>query len=587
MKTTIRQASYISDDPHLIRLRIGLVIFFSGALLIFTLLTADALRLRETFANVARSAPRAIIDQKILQVDPPCGALGGIAIDHMEAVGNWQAGLGNGAVSATLTIVPGTNGQAIRLSYNLGTTPGAYVQLRRDFGPTLNLSAGDHLRFFHKGTTTNTLEVGLTSDAGENYFGSGWKEATQVPWWTYATWDFQDFRKDDTEPYPDFSKVKAIFISVAKKDDDVGGIGSITIDELQYLKIATRTVPSGFELLTVVPPITQQAALWVGTQQQASGLPRSWPEEYQQDSTKDFAWLYDIALELIVLSEMDMPRANQLVTTMHNLQNADGSWFVGYHFSTTLPITTTKPVGANAWMVYSLMRYFLESGSQAARQDALEGAAWLAARQRPDGSLPGELKQPPDTGAPTEANLDAWWAFQATGYYTQADNLKGFLLNEVWDDSMGRFKSSGNTYPPRDRYQIFLDNQTWGAAFLHAVGRDMDARRALSYARWTLSATSSDGSICGFDGAGPFSVWNEGTLQYIAAHGENSQYYWGQMAGQQSSADGLPGSPDEFRGYTVWLTRMRGVAPTSWLYFAGTGGPFYVTQRVFLPTVRK
>ena len=166
-----------------------------------------------------------------------------------------------------------------------------------------------------------------------------------------------------------------------------------------------------------------------------------------------------------------------------------------------------KPIGASAWAVYALARYAVTSGSVMAYTDAREGAGWLAGLQRADGSLPGELVNPPDNGAPTEANLDAWWAFQATGYTAQANKLRGFLLSEVWDTSMGRFKSSGNTYP--SRYQIYLDNQTWGAAFLHAVGRDQDARRALSYAHWTLATTSSDGYICGFDGAGPFSVWNE------------------------------------------------------------------------------
>jgi hypothetical protein len=275
------------------------------------------------------------------------------------------------------------------------------------------------------------------------------------------------------------------------------------------------------------------------------------------------------------LSETDLPRAKKLARKLHELQNTDGYWYAGYNSSTAQPIDITKkPVGANAWIIYALTRYYLKSGNQPAYQDALEGAAWLAGLQRPDGSLPGEFKDPPDNSAPTEANLDAWWAFHITKYKTQARHLRKFLLGQVWDSAMGRFKSSGTTYPPRDRYGIFLDNQTWGAAFLHAIHRDSDAWRALSYARWTLATRSSNGSNCGFDGAGPFSAWNEGTLQYVAVHGKRSQYYWRQMVSQQASNGGLPGSPDEFQGYIVWLTRMHGVAPTSWLYFAGTGGPF-------------
>ena len=62
----------------------------------------------------------------------------------------------------------------------------------------------------------------------------------------------------------------------------------------------------------------------------------------------------------------------------------------------------------------------------------------------------------------------------------------------------------------------------------------------------------------------------------MAAHGENSQYYVDRMIAQQADDGGLPGSPDNFAGfasYKEWLTRMHGVTPTAWLYFAGTGWP--------------
>ena len=574
MKTSNKSAGAMSFSSILARLCIGLAALLGGLLLAFVLLILNALTGREAFAGVAHSLPGEGPAQVIQSVDPPCGTLDGITIDSMEEVGDWYVMMGNGAISATLTTVTGCTDQAVQLSYNLGVTSGAWVQLRHDFDPPLDLSAGDHLRFFHRGTTTNTLEVGLVSITDENYFGSSWNEATHVPWWTYAMWDFQDFRKDD-QPFPDFSQVKAIFISVVKTDNDVGGLGSFTVDELQYLNVASRTVPSDFECVTANPTVTQQAATWVAGQQQPSGLLKSWQEE-----PADYAWLYDQALGLIVLCETDLHRAQQLATTLHSLQNDDGSWYAGYHYSTTLPITITKPVGANAWTVYALSYYYLKSCDPTAYQDAKEGAGWLASLQRPDCSLPA---LPGETTAPTEPNLDAWWAFQATGYQTQADCLRDFLLNQVWDSDMGRFKSSPDTY------QIFLDNQTWGAAFLQAVGREADARRALSYARWTLATTSSDGSICSFDGAGPFSVWNEGTLQYVAARGENSPYYWEQMASQQAPDGGLPNSPDDFRGYIVWLSRWHGVAPTSWLYFAGTCGPFPHASHccVFLPLIMK
>jgi len=579
MSTLDKSAGVTSLGLAVAGLRIGLAALFGGLLLAFVLWMVNALVGKEASASVVRSLPVARSSPVVQSVDPPCGTLDGITIDPMEAVGDWYVMMGNGAVSATLATAVGYAGQAVQLKYNLGVTPGAWVQLRRDFDPPLDLSAGDHLRFFHQGTTTNTLEVGLVvSDT--NYFATPWRKAAHVPWWAYITWDFRDFCMDD-QLCPDVSQVQAIFISVKKSDeDDSGGFGSFTVDELQYLDIAGRDVPAGFEGVTAALTVTQQAAAWVADQWEDAGLLKSWHEE-----SADFAWLYDQALGLIVLSETDPGRAKQLATTLHNLQNDDGSWYAGYHYNATSPIsrthwiTTATPVGANAWTVYSLVYYFWKSGDTMAYQDALEGATWLSDLQRADGSLPA---LPGETTAPTEPNLDAWWAFQATGYRTQAIRLQNFLMSKVWDSGMGRFKASP------DSYQIFLDNQTWGAAFLQAVGREEDARKALSYARWTLAAASSDGLICGFDGAGPFSVWNEGTLQYIAAQGENSRYYWDQVVRQQASDGGLPGSPDTFQGHTVWLARWHGIAPTSWLYFAGTCGPFpHPRCRIYLPTLLK
>lgn len=496
---------------------------------------------------------------------PPCEVLGGSSIDHLDAVGAWQVSAGNGAISATLTTTVGYAGQALRLDYNLGTNPGAWVQLRRDFNPALDLSAADQVRFWHHGTLTNTLEIGLVSAADQNYFASSWNEAAQVPWWTYATWDLQDFRQAG-QSITNTGQVKALFISVVKTAAGVGGAGSFTVDELQAVNVVSRSVPAGFDTLTVPATPVQKAALWIAARQQPGGLLKSWQEE-----GADLAWLYDQALGLLVLSDTDPVRADSLASKLISLQNTDGSWYFGYHYLTGLPIDTPKDIGPIAWLVYALKHYALKSGDSAADQAAWQGAAWLTTQQKSDGRL-ADI---------TEWNLDTWWAFQSTGHAQAADRLRDYLLTQVWDDRLGRFKSSANTY------QIFLDNQTWGAAFLKAQGREVDARRALSYARRLLTVQSNTGNLCGFDGAGPFSVWNEGTLQYVAERGENSQTYFDQVVSQQAPDGGVPNSPDDFLGYIVWLSRWHGVAPTAWLYFAGTGGPFAAIQRGFLPLVSK
>jgi hypothetical protein len=526
-------------------------------------------------------------------VDPPCGVLDGALIDDMDEIDGWQASHSPGASVSLPSLVPGHTGQAIQIDYDLGSTTGAYVQLRHDFISPINLSGGDHLRFWYRGTTTNTLEVGLVSKVDDgylNYFSTPWPNVTHVGWWTYGTWDLQDFRKGDTEPLPNLSQISAIFISVVKSKGDVGGIGSFAVDDIEYVEVATRTVPSDFEPVLIPPAVSQAAAACIAGLQRSGGLLQSWQEDYPAHADRDFAWLYDQALGLLVLADADPARAGHLAAALDGLQNADGSWYNGYHFLTGGPVdTTSRPVGANAWAVYALLRYAQVSGDPVARQAGLRGAAWLAEQQRPDGSLPGEVIASPDPTAPTETVLDAWWAFQAAGYAAQADRAHAFLVSQAWEPAMGRFLSSGSSYPPREKYGIYLDNQTWGAAFLHALGRDDDARRALSFARWTLATLSSDGAVCGLDGSGPFSVWNEGTLQYVAAGGENSTTYAAQVIAQQAPDGCLPGSPEPYtvRAYRVWLTPMHGVVPTAWLYLAGTGGPFRDTHRAWLPLVAK
>jgi len=585
METTVTFPETVEISLTSLMLRLGRDVLARAALAALLVFVVSGSTAREASADAPNPGSVGGWHEAATPVDPPCGMPSGTSIDPMEQIGDWQASWGNGAISASLSVVPGLNGQALQLNYNLGTATGAWVQLRRNFNPALNLSSGDHLRFYYQGTRRNTLEVGLTSRDGGNYFASAWNSVTHVPWWTYATWDYQDFLQGDQQPFPDFGAVAAIFISVANKGGEAGGAGSLIVDELQYLNVADRAIPTGYEQATVPPAVLRKAALWVAARQQPRGLLQSWQEEYLQDPSKDFAWLYDQALGLIVLSETDLPKADRLADAVHTLQDPGGWWYGGYHFTSMQPATAVKPVGANAWMVYALMRYYQRSGSQTARQDALEGAAWLATLQRSNGSLPGQVITVQDNGAPTEGNLSGWWAFQATGYRSQADRLKTYLTEQAWASSMGRFLSSGASYPPRGRYEILLDNQTWGASFLHAIGRDEDARRALSYARWTLLVDPPRHGMCGFGGSGPFSIWNEGTLQYVVAHGENSQYYVDQIIAQQAADGGVPGSPDDYAGYKEWLTTMHGVAPTSWLYFAGTGGPFLGARHVFLPMI--
>jgi hypothetical protein len=121
-----------------------------------------------------------------------------------------------------------------------------------------------------------------------------------------------------------------------------------------------------------------------------------------------------------------------------------------------------------------------------------------------------------------------------------------------------------------------MDVNTWPSAFVRYPSVDDPVRGtdALGFIRRTMVTRSDDGSVCGFDGMGPLSVWNEGTAQFVAAGGPDAAYFSGQLLAQQHPDGSMPASPDNWSSPFGWLSTWSGLAPTSWLYFALTGRPF-------------
>jgi len=351
--------------------------------------------------------------------------------------------------------------------------------------------------------------------------------------------------------------VSAFFVSVVKDPvDDAGGQGRLAIDNLNATDVISRTVPVTFETVTTNVTASRAAVNWLATQQQAIGLLKSWQEE-----SVCTAHTYDQALALLVFSrEKRWSEADALVEGLAQAQNGDGSWYKSYDCNDSgyTCVHCHKWEGDIAWAVYALSRYIALGGIHPQAVTARNQAAgWLKTRINPvDGCLLIDH---------TEGTLDAWWALQAAGpeYRNEADRIKTCLLTYYWDENMGRFKGGRNWWQP------YLDNQTWGAAFLKAVGEEEKARRALSYAREVLVLPAQGGQLLGFDGqAGPWSVWNEGTGQYVAVGGEGADDFLLELLAQQRADGAMPGSPDEFSGGGVWTARWHGVAPTAWLYNA-------------------
>ena len=480
--------------------------------------------------------------------------------------------------TGTVGTIAGYTDTALQLHYDLGSADHNWAQVRCDFEPSLDLSAYDHLRFDWRGDpgAANSLEVGLIDQVGttQRIFGRGYHHATHRDWWGQLVVPF-NFLSPWTEGTTfDASRVVAFILSVVKDGpDDTGGMGRIAIDNLSAYNVVSRTIPADFSPTLTHTVAATSAAQWLASQQQETGLLKSWAEE-----PTCAAHTYDQALALLVFSREGLwTQADALARALAQAQNDDGSWFKSYDCDdSNLPcVHCHKWEGDIAWAIYALSRYIALGGTHPQARTAMnDGAAWLATRLGPDGCLVIDH---------TEGTIDAWWALQAAGqdYREEADQLKGCLLTYYWDDVMGRFKGG------QDWQQPYLDNQTWSSAFLRAVGRGEDARRALSYAYQVLRLPARGGPLFGLDGqGGPWSVWNEGIGQYAAAGGEKATAFVHEILAQQRSDGALPSSPDNFAGGGVWTTRWHGVAPTAWLYFAlNPPEPFRATTWVWLPLV--
>jgi hypothetical protein len=485
------------------------------------------------------------------------------------------------------TTISGYTDNAVQIDYDLGTgvtNNDNWVQIRCDFSQTLDLSAYDHLRLDWRGSSTtnpdlaNSLQVGLISEG--NIFGTTYRHTAHHTWWDQMVIPFSHLKPWGAGTFNPAS-VSAFIISVKKISkenatdvDDEGGSGRIAVDNVSAFNVGSRQTPNSFETVSSNKIAAQTAANWLAKQQQDNGSLRSWAEEEEESPYhKCLAHTYDQALGLIVFSKQGMWReANKLADYLVATQNADGSWYQTRTCSGTVD-NFTLWVGDIAWASYALGRYLGLGGTHPqATNKLLKGADWLAQWINPADE---NCLLIDNDKVSTEGTLDAWWALQAAGanYAVDANKIKGCLVNQRWNDQMGMFKGG------QDDFRPYLDNQTWGAAFLRAIVETEDARRALSYARDVLRVPAQGSQLFGFDGnAGPWSVWNEGTAQYIAVGGAGARDALFELLAQQEKNGAMVGSPDEFNGGGVWTTRWHGVAPTAWLFFALTNEPFRLTS---------
>jgi hypothetical protein len=516
----------------------------------------------------------------------------------------------------TLSTAVDSSGTNIQLNWNIGavvldqgTPKNRYVQAYYEFSPPIDLSAADIFGVTLRGdsdTPANFVTI-MCADNNGLFFGydfpgenHGINQVTR--WLPELPIPKKAFRYfwggSGSNPALDWSNIQKLFVVVKPKDSSHGGgSGRLSIGRLQYDQAASWPRQKAFATIpnrAKIQHASSKAIQYLLTAQQPNGLLTSWREEYSPTAV-----LYDQALALIALTREGvwvLPHAGswgrsvaltcegvwangapanacavasrKLAQFLVTSQKSDGHWARRWNPLTGAELPSSAPlwVGDQAWCVMALTEYALRSGNVSARTAAAKGAQWLAGFIEPSGAIQDCIS--------TEGTVDVWWAMISTLRFSDAEKIKSYLLNNVWDADLHYWwVDAKSDWAP----SVAMDCATWLSAFARhpLVAHPERGLAALSFVRRTLLTTSDDGKLCGFDGLGPVSIWNEGTAQYVAAGGEDASVFLETLLVQQNSDGSMPGSPDEWSTDAFgWLSKMSGVAPTAWLYFATKGLPF-------------
>lgn len=321
--------------------------------------------------------------------------------------------------------------------------------------------------------------------------------------------------------------------------------------------------------------IRAEKALYYILEQQikTTGLFQSYKQEQTAHTFDQALVLIDLAKELEILQPHQQRyrqlyiRAKRLAKKIRNLQNKDGSWYNAYDAYDGHILAKEKYTGVISWVVFALNRYGKITLDQASLESASKGIGYLKTQMR-GGALFHEFKDG-NIVAVTEANLGGWFAFTAMKETTAANQIKKFLLKEMWSHEEGRFYAGKNVLKGNIDKDPYLDNQTLGSYFLKTIGENNDAMRALQFAMKQFHVKERN-EILGLDGrTSNLAVWLGGTFQYITAQGPYAQIFLDKLNTLQQSNGGYPHDSKDMK--EPWHTTWTGISATVWAHQANLG----------------
>lgn len=316
---------------------------------------------------------------------------------------------------------------------------------------------------------------------------------------------------------------------------------------------------------------SSRAHNWLKSQQVSTGL---------VDSYKDHAstcYTYDQAVATVAfLARGDVTNARRVLDALSALQNSDGSWYSAYNCNTLAALTTTRYVGANAWVVVAIAHYEKRTLDTITYHVMGERAVnWMRLFQQADGGINGGLDASGVviSWASTEHNQDSYPVLAHFSYPGDAGDVKSFLDNVVWEPSAPRWWQGRND--PANP----LDVNPLGVSALGPSGT-RNYQLSLNYPMTHHLNTQEWGKgknrvpVDGFDfNSDHNDIWLEGTAQMVKAfklvgRTADANYFLQEMLKVQQSNGGVPYSVKGSFNGDFTMSKAEAVASTGWLVIA-------------------
>ena len=316
---------------------------------------------------------------------------------------------------------------------------------------------------------------------------------------------------------------------------------------------------------------SSKAHNWLKSQQVSTGLVDSYKDR------ADTCYTYDQAVAAVAfLARADATNARRVLDALSALQNSDGSWYSAYNCNTLAALTTTRYVGANAWVVVAIAHYEKRTADTVTYHMMGERAVnWMRLFQQADGGINGGLDASGVviSWASTEHNQDSYPVLVHFSYPGDAGEVKSFLDNVVWEPAAPRWWQGRND--PADP----LDVNPLGVSALGASGT-RNYQLSLNYPMTHHRNAQYWGNgknripVDGFDfNSDHNDLWLEGTAQMVkafklAGRTADANYFLQEILKVQGSNGGVPYSVKGSFNGDFTMSKNEAVASTGWLVIA-------------------